>query len=116
MANVINLKKAYEEFEIGEKTYKLYLTDEKIKKWSKDFDTLGDKALSVDEDKENIDESRDMAMQLFDLLFGEGSGSEIYEMCGESTYVLMDVFRQIVPYMEKKVDELKELEVRKYTE
>lgn len=116
MANVIQLKKAYEEFEIGDKTFKLYLTDEKIKQWAKDFDALGDKANSIDEDKENIDESRDMTMDLFNLLFGPGTGKEIYEMCGESTFVLMDVFRQIVPYMQKKVDELKEIEVKKYTE
>lgn len=117
MANVINLKTEYEEFEIGDKTYRLYLSDEKIKQFSKDFERLGVSAEELDKkSEESVDESKDLAIDMFDLLFEEGAGLNIYKTCGRSTYVMMDVFRQIIPHVQNKIDDLKELEVKKYTE
>ncbi|MCC5894833.1 MAG: hypothetical protein JJU16_05165 [Alkalibacterium sp.] len=116
MAHKIKLKQEFEEFEIGDKVYRMYLSDQKIKDFMKGFEDLSKVALSVEKDKESIEQASGLAKELFNLLFGEKTGEEIYELCGNSTYVIMDVFRQIIPVVHAKIDDMKDLEVKKYTE
>lgn len=117
MAHKIQIKKEYEEFEIGEGVYRVSLKDEKIKQLAKDMDRLNEDAKTLQGDGvESVDESKKLAIGMFDSMFEKGDGEKIYEACNGSTYSMMGVFRQLIPHIQRLVDDLKDVELKKYTE
>ncbi|MBC1892421.1 hypothetical protein [Listeria booriae] len=93
----ININKNYKEFEIGDKLYKVFLDDDSIKKYQ---NLVG---LLKEHSEETIDDSIQILQQSFTALLGEGSFDEIYNVCGKSTYVMTDVFKQISAEIEKEI-------------
>lgn len=85
MGVVIKIDKNYIPVQIGDLEFKFKIDD-------KSMDDLQNTAKNLGELDETENTKLDIFKQAFDVLFGEGAGEKIYEECGESTVIMVQVF------------------------
>ncbi|MBC1491393.1 hypothetical protein HCI99_06100 [Listeria booriae] len=93
----ININKNYKEFVIGNKEYKVPLDDDTVKQYEDLIDSFEEQPVS------KLEEGSRMIKQIFTVLLGESAFDEIYNICGKSTYVMTDIFKQISAEIEKDI-------------
>lgn len=120
----IDIKKNYEEVEIGGKVYRIDLSDDIKKKYlqvDREFTTEMEELQSVDEadlsDEQKLDfdeRARQSLKKVVDFLLGDGSYDEIYEVAGRSTWVVLDITLQVSKVVKGHMDEFKNKEAEKF--
>lgn len=93
-------------FEIEDKNYTLSLSDEDVKRFYDSFNGVQSK-LAKSDSMENINTSKELVINALDELLGKGESIEIYNNTGKSTFVMVQIFAQIVELIAEKADELK---------
>lgn len=108
----INVQKAYEEFEIGDKVYQLSLADSHLIKVKKESEKIEKKLESM----KSFEKILELTKETMDMYFSkEGAGQEIFETCGKSTYVMTGVVKQIKDFISMKTEEIKAIKAEEYT-
>lgn len=112
----IELKKSTLEFDIAGTTYTIDLADEQIKKYLTFLENLtaDGQLLAERQDAAVVEDSRDMIIQAFDVFFGEGSGKNLYDTCGRSAYVALDLLAQVVDELTAHIGDTASARFNKY--
>jgi hypothetical protein len=90
MAVVIKIDKNYIPVKIGSLEFKFHLDDDyilKLEEYAKELKNI--------EDVESVKDV-ELFKQAFDNLLGAGAGESIYEETGRSTFIMIDVFFQVL--------------------
>jgi len=113
--------KSYEEIEIAGKLKKVSLKDDDRKKYSqqlKKYAAMVNEVNKVDADKLDIDaalkleeEFKTITLETLDVLFGEGSGQELYQDADEQTEELIPVVFAVAEIISERRQE----KMSKYT-
>ncbi|MGG4042125.1 hypothetical protein [Bacillus smithii] len=125
MVRKIEIKKAYEEVEIGNKIYRVDLGDDKVKEYQDFFNEYQKEAeklektdvtkLSPLEQDEYRKRSKELTKHTFDVILGEGAFEEIYELTGRSSIVMFDIISQVMDIINERSNEFKEKAKEYYT-
>jgi hypothetical protein len=125
MVRKIEIKKAYEEVEIGNKIYRVDLGDDKVKEYQDFFNEYQKEAeklektdvtkLSPLEQEEYRNRSKELTKRTFDVILGEGAFEEIYELTGRSSIVMFDIISQVMDIINERSNEFKEKAKEYYT-
>lgn len=125
MAIKINVQKAYEEVEIADKIYRMYLNDEKLREYDKVFRKFRKESLKMSErdyskmtDKEQKaaeKENYEIMFSVVELLLGEGSFEKVYADTGKSLLVMTDIIMQLMEVVGKRMQAFKKREKAYYT-
>ncbi|PAD67029.1 hypothetical protein CHH83_20905 [Bacillus sp. 7586-K] len=125
MAIKIEVQKAYEEVDIADKIYRIDMTDEKMKqhlttyakfqKEIKELEKIDASSTSPDEAIKINEKTKELFEEVINLLLGDGSFDEVYEVCGKSTVVLSDVLRQLMENVRNRFDKINEKNKAYYT-
>ncbi|MFS0776264.1 hypothetical protein ABC255_09680 [Neobacillus sp. 3P2-tot-E-2] len=114
-------KKSYEEIEIAGKVYKVSLKDNDRKRCSKQilkFNDIVTKVNVTDETSLNVEAAikleedfKDTLLETLDVLFGEGSGDELYKAADEQTEELIPIVFEVAEIVQERRQE----KISKYT-
>lgn len=125
MVRKIEIKKSYEEVEIGNKVYRVDLGDDKVKEYQDFFNDYQKEAeklektdvtkLSPSEQDEYRERSRELTKRTFDVILGQGAFEEIYELTGRSSIVMFDIISQVMDIINERSNEFKEKAKEYYT-
>ncbi|TKJ03958.1 hypothetical protein FC695_12775 [Bacillus cereus] len=95
MAIKINVNtKPYHDFEILDKTYKVYTDDESIQKYLNMRDDLLNR-----EDDDSIEGMKEVVKESFDVLMGEDAFEEIYDGVGKSSQIMVEILLQVFEHI-----------------
>jgi hypothetical protein len=107
--------KSYEEIEIAGKVYKVSLKDEDRKRCSKQILKFNDIVTMVnvtDEDTMGVEaaikleeEFKGTLLETLDVLFGEGSGDELYEAAEKQTEELIPIVFEVAEIVQERRQE-----------
>jgi hypothetical protein len=125
MVRKIEIKKSYEEVEIGNKVYRVDLGDDKVKEYQDFFNDYQKEAeklektdvtkLSPSEQDEYREQSKELTKRTFDVILGPGAFEEIYELTGRSSIVMFDIISQVMDIINERSNEFKEKAKEYYT-
>lgn len=125
MAIKIQVQQAFEEVSIGEKEYRIDLSDKKLesyaeffKKYQKEAEELAKIEIEkADEEQqaEYKEQSRQLIKGMVDFLLNEGAFDEVYEVAGRSTLVMFDIINQLMEVVNKRQNGLNEKAKEYYT-
>lgn len=90
MAIIIDIKQNFVPVKIGDLKYKFYLDDKSLEKLLEQTKKLEDMEQNLEQDK--LTDGKEALIKTLDLFLESGAGQAIYELCGESTIILMKVF------------------------
>lgn len=120
----IDIKKSYEEVEIGGEVYRIELNDDLKKKYLKaDREFTAEMAVLQEADEEKMsddeklefdDKARQSLKKMVDFLLGDGAYEKIYKASGRSTWVVVDIVYQVSQVVRGHVEEYKNLEAEKF--
>ncbi|MFD2658629.1 hypothetical protein [Gracilibacillus thailandensis] len=104
--------KAYDEIEIGNKTYNVYYDDasieryhkqaKKYEKQAKEFAKKDVENMTEEQQEKLKKESDQIAKEFIETFFGTGTFDEIFEACGKSSFNLIHVCNQLIDWMDSK--------------
>lgn len=98
MAKVIELRKPYEEYTIGHYSFKLDISDENMERLSKLLEPF---LLNINHCT-NYEQLSGMLKEFLNNIFNdENAGEQIYEVCGGSSNVVVDVISQLTEDLNK---------------
>ncbi|MFP5521275.1 hypothetical protein [Peptococcus simiae] len=112
----LEIKKSSLEFEIAGTCYTVDLADDKIKAYLEFLEeiTADGQALANRQDAAVMEEGRDLIMKAFDLFFGQGCGKSLYDLCGQSSYVALDLLAQVVSELTEHIGDTASARFNKY--
>ena len=107
----IDVKKSVEQFEIGEKTYQLDVSDDLLFQYEEKFGEMQRKS----GEEITFEEQSGLVKDMLNFMFkSETTGEEIYQECGKSTFRLISVVEQILEHLAVVLTEKKNTKLKKY--
>lgn len=107
----IDVKKSVEQFEIGEKTYELDVSDDLLFQYEEKFGEMQ----RVHDLGLNFEGQSGLVKEMLNFMFkSETAGEEIYQECGKSTIVMISVVEQILEHLAVVLTEKKNTKLKKY--
>jgi hypothetical protein len=116
--------KAYEEVEIAGKVYRVDFSDEKLEQYQRKFKQFYEEAqqftekeiekLSIDEQSELLKKQRQNMKEVTEMMLGEGTFEELFELAGRSTVNYMDLLEFLSEILAEKTEKMKEDKRKKY--
>lgn len=126
MARKIEIKKAYEEVEIGTKTYRIDLSDDKVHEYQEFFVKYEKEAnelentdvteLSIEEQNAFREKTKNLTKAMINVILGEDAFEDVYEATGRSSIVMFDVISQLMDIIEERSTDFKEKAKEYYTQ
>ncbi len=126
MARKIEIKKAYEEVEIGTKTYRIDLSDDKVNEYQEFFVKYEKEAnelentdvteLSIEEQNTFREKTKNLTKAMINVILGEDAFEDVYEATGRSSIVMFDVISQLMDIIEERSTDFKEKAKEYYTQ
>ncbi|AZS49221.1 hypothetical protein BpsS140_00028 [Bacillus phage vB_BpsS-140] len=120
MAIKIDVKKTHEDIDIGGTIYRIDVSDDTRRRFMKErraIDAKAEELQAIDVDKLDGDEAikyeddvLENMRKITTILIGEDAFDPIYEVCGRSTFVFVDVIEQVTAVMDKYIKETKIME------
>ncbi|MDX6157123.1 phage tail assembly chaperone [Bacillus subtilis] len=121
----IEIKKSYEEVEIGDSIYKIPFDDDSLKKYesfSKEYYAAVKKLEKVnvnnasDKQLEQLElENERLTKQAIEMFLGEGTYSHIYEQAGRSVFVVAEIVFSLLEVVEEKFKDFQNRGKKYYT-
>lgn len=121
----IEIKKSYEEVEIGDSVYQIPFDDDSLKKYesfSKEYYTAVKKLEKVnvnnasDKQLEQLElENERLTKQAIEMFLGEGTYSHIYEQAGRSVFVVAEIVFSLLEVVEEKFQDFQNRGKKYYT-
>ncbi|MFD5849704.1 hypothetical protein ACFWGC_05865 [Cytobacillus pseudoceanisediminis] len=125
MAIKIDVQKTYEEVEIADKVYRMYLNDESLREYDKVFKRFRKESAKMkDRDYSDMTEKEQKAAEkenyeimftVVEVLLGEGSFEKVYADTGKSLIVMADIILQLMEVVGKRMQTFKKREKAYYT-
>lgn len=125
MAIKIDVQKTYEEVEIADKVYRMYLNDESLREYDKVFKRFRKESAKMkDRDYSDMTEKEQKAAEkenyeimftVVEVLLGEGSFENVYADTGKSLIVMADIILQLMEVVGKRMQTFKKREKAYYT-
>jgi hypothetical protein len=116
--------KAYEEVEIAGKVYRVDFSDDKLAEYQRKFKQFYEEsqhltekeieALSIEEQTALLEKQRQNMKKITEMMLGEGTFEELYEMAGRSTVNYMDLLLFLSDILAEKTEKMKEDKRKKY--
>lgn len=107
----IDVKKSVEQFEIGEKTYQLDVSDDLLFQYEEKFGEMQRKS----GEEITFEEQTELVKEMLNFMFkSDTAGEEIYQECGKSTFHLISVVEQILEHLAVVLTEKKNTKLKKY--
>lgn len=110
----LNVQSTEQEIEINDLVLTLKFDDESLKRYEQEVVTL---AKEIEDKPSNWETINKYVVQLGDLIFSDGTGLKIYEACGKSSAVAINVIYQILDIINEKIDDAVKLDnakIQKY--
>ncbi|AGE62463.1 hypothetical protein DIC78_15880 [Bacillus halotolerans] len=121
----IEIKKSYEEVEIGDSIYQIPFDDDSLKKYesfSKEYYAAVKKLEKVnvnnasDKQLEQLElENERLTKQAIEMFLGEGTYSHIYEQAGRSVFVVAEIVFSLLEVVEEKFQDFQNRGKKYYT-
>lgn len=117
-------EKSYEEIEINGKSYKIDLSDNKLKEYQIKFQQFFNEAqelqkadvekTSLEEQEALLEKIRNLMKIITDSLLGEGTFDELFELAGRSTWNYMNLIYFLIETVNTKFESVKEEKRKRY--
>ncbi|WP_078379160.1 hypothetical protein [Sutcliffiella halmapala] len=118
MAIKIQINKSVEEFDIAGTIYEMDMSDEALKKYRKEWETFNLQVAALEKlpnDEAAEQKAKELFIQVYDLFLGQGSFEKIFNATGKSSWLMIDILKQMMDVVNIKYTSLKAEKKQQYT-